>query len=168
MALGGRRWLGLGLAVALVAGGGTAWAASHSDHGDPDRGGRILAALTTVERALPADAEVTLRQEVEPRWDSCDARAGTFGWDDVTVAVQFRSRTAARTLISDADTALRAAGWQLAGTLSSRLGLGARWTRTVSGTTVANATLAPGSRGEGTYWELDAVAPPQGHRVSGC
>ncbi len=175
MVRGGGRGLLISLALLLVTGGANAaWAATRSDHGNPDPGGHILASLKTVERVVPANAHVMLRQANEPRWDSCDGRAGTFGWDDVTVAVQFRTIRAPRALVSEADTALRAAGWQRTSTLNTPLGPGARWSRTVAGATVATVTLAPGTRGDrtgdgtGTYWDLGAVAPPQGQRVSGC
>jgi hypothetical protein len=165
----GRRWLYAGLAVVVVSGGvsGT-WAATRSDHGDPDPDGRILTALTTVERALPADAQVMLRQANEPRWDSCDGRSGTFGWDNIAVDMQFRTREQPRALVADADNLLRAVGWRRTGTVHSPLGPGARWSRTVAGSTVASAMLAPGTSGDGVYWDLDALAPPQGQQVSGC
>ena len=139
-----------------------------SPHGDPDPGGRILAALRTVEPAVPPDAEVMLRQAVEPRWDSCDARVGTVGWDDVTVAVQFRTGGPPEAVIARADAVLAAAGWHRTQAFGSPLGPGMRWARTVAGSTSATATLAPGTNGALTYWDLDAVAPPHGPRVSGC
>jgi hypothetical protein len=160
-----------GLACLLVAGGVTgAWAATRSAHGNADPGGHVLADLKTIERAIPTDANVMSRQANEPHWDSCDGQSGTFGWGDVTVYVAFRTRIQPDALIADADKALSAAGWRRAATLNTPLGPGARWSRTVLGTTMASATLAPGIRGDGTgtYWDLDAVAPPQGKRVSGC
>lgn len=75
-----RRWLLIALAVVLVGGGAAAlWVWTPSAHGDPDPGGRLLSGLRTVEQAVPADAEVLLRQANEPSWDSCDGRKGTFG-----------------------------------------------------------------------------------------
>jgi hypothetical protein len=110
------------------------------------------------------------RQANEPNWDSCDGRTGTFGWDDVTVNVEFRSRVQPHTLVTQADKILEGDGWRRISTLTSPLGPGVRWSRTVAGSTVAMALLAPGTRGDGTgtFWDLDAVAPPQGQRASGC
>lgn len=75
----GLRWVVIGwseLSLLLVAGAVTAaWAASLSNHGDPDPRGHLLSAVKTVAEALPADARVVLRQANEPRWDSCDGRA---------------------------------------------------------------------------------------------
>lgn len=166
-----RRWLLVILAVVVVAGGaGATWITTHSPHGNPDPGGRILAGLQTVESAIPADAEVMLRQANEPRWDSCDGRAGTFGWDNVTVSVQFRASEQPDTLVAQVDKVLTGAGWHRVEASGTPLGPAARWSRTLSGPTVATALLSVGTGGPGTrsYWELDAVAPPRGQQVSGC
>jgi hypothetical protein len=166
-----RRWPLTALAVILVAGGaGALWMWTLSHHGDPDPGGRLLSGLQTVERAVPADAEVTLQQANEPSWDSCDGRPGTFGWNDATVYVQFLASEEPEALIAQADRALTAAGWDRADSSGTPLGPGARWTRVLSGPRVATAALSKGTRGGGTtsYWELSAVTPPQGQRASGC
>ena len=164
----GRRWL---VAAVVVAGGvGVAWAATGSGHGDPDPGGRVLAALVRVDQAIPADAQVMVRQAHEPQWDSCDGRAGTFGWTGVMVIVQFGTDEPASELISQADRILRAEGWQRTGTSTTPLGPTATWSRVVAGSTAATASLSPWTRGQGSpiYWDLDAMAPPHGQRVSGC
>lgn len=169
-----RRRLLLGAAVVVIAGLAVAGLlvagrlVNRSPHGDPDPGGRILAGLRTVESAIPADAEVLQRQADEPLWDSCDGRAQTAGWDDVTVSVQFRTTQPPETLLAQVQTALSAAGWHGGNDFSTPLGPGGRWTRAGTGTPSATATLTPGTRGNGTYWELDALAPPNGQRVSGC
>ena len=166
-----RRWLLVFLAVVAVAGGVAAtWAATHSPHGDPDPGGRILAKLKTIESALPEDADVIVRQANEPKWDSCDGRAGTFGWTKVTVNVQFRSSEQPDVLVARIDKALTEAGWRSADASGTPLGPSARWSRTLSGPTVATALLSPGTRGgdNGVYWDLDATAPPQGRQTNGC
>ena len=160
-------WLGL-LLVVLVGLTGTARASLRSHHGDPDPGGQILNALQSVRRAVPPGADVTLRQQNGSTWDSCDGRAGTFGWSDLTTDVQFRSRKAPRLLLDDADKALRAAGWQYASAKDSPPGPGSRWTRTVAGSTLASVILSPATGGNGTYWDLQALAPPQGQRTQGC
>jgi hypothetical protein len=98
------RWLLVVPAVVVVAGGaGAIWITAQSPHGNPDPGGRILAGLQTVASAIPADAEVMLRQANEPRWDSCDGRAGTFGWNNVTVNVQFRASEQPDALVAQID-----------------------------------------------------------------
>ena len=51
--------------------------------GDP--GGRILGELKPAALAVPDDAKIRYRHDVEPKWDSCDGRQGTFGWDDVVL-----------------------------------------------------------------------------------
>jgi hypothetical protein len=166
-----RRGLLLGLAVVVVAGGvGAGWIATRSPHGDPDPGGRILAGLKTIESVVPADAEVMLRQASEPIWDACDGREGTFGWNKVTVSVQFRTGEQPGALVARTDSLLTAAGWHRTGAEGTPLGPSAQWSRTVAGSTVASALLSPGTRGGGSgiYWDLDAAAPPQGQQVSGC
>jgi hypothetical protein len=165
-----RRWLLVILAVVVAGGAGATWITTRSPRGNPDPGGRILAGLQTVESAIPADAEVMLRQASEPRWDSCDGRAGTFGWDNVTVNVQFRETEKPDALVAHIDEVLTGAGWRRVEASGTPLGPTARWSRSLSGPTVATAALGPGTRGDGSgiYWELGATAPPQGQHVSGC
>ena len=110
--------------------------------GDADPGGMILAALLTVEQAVPPEAKVTLHQEYEPRWDSCDGRAGTFGWIDVIVIVDFTTDEQADTLATDTATALLTQGWQHTATSITDLGPSMQWTRTVAGSAAATATRA--------------------------
>ena len=156
-------WPGL-LLVVLVGLAGTAWASLLSHHGDPDPGGQILNALQSVRRAVPPSADVTLRQQNGSTWDSCDGRAGTFGWSDLTADVEFRSRKAPRLLVDDADKALRAAGWQYASAQDSPLGPSARWTRTVAGSTQASVILSPATGGTG---RTGTFKPSLRHRASG-
>jgi hypothetical protein len=167
----GRRGLLLTLAVVVVGGGvGVGWISTRSPHGDPDPGGRILAGLKSIESVVPADAEVMSRQASEPSWDSCDGRAGTFGWNKVVVNVQFRTGEQPGALVARTDRLLTVAGWHRTEAGGTPLGPRVRWSRTVAGSTVASALLSPGTRGggSGTYWDLDAAAPPQGGQVSGC
>jgi hypothetical protein len=143
--------------LVLVAGCG-------SGHGDGDPGGRILAGLKTIERALPAHARVILREADEPQWDSCDGRSGTFGWDPVSVHVEFRSRERPRALVAHAERVLRAAGWRREASRPTSRGPALRWSRARSSTADLTSTRTP----HGRQWELDAEAPPKGPSVSGC
>jgi hypothetical protein len=49
--------------------------------------------------------------KIEPRWDSCDGRAGTFGWDPVIVQVGFCWAGSSRALVRLLDERLTARGW---------------------------------------------------------
>lgn len=145
--------------VLVTVGVSAASVAARSDHGNPDPGGHVLAALKTVERAVPANAQVMLRQANEPGWDSCDGRTGAFGWDDVTVGVQFRTIAAPHRLVSEADAALHAAGWQRTATLNTPLGPGACWSRMVAArpwrsplSRRAPAGTAPAPTGTSMQW----------------
>lgn len=161
---------GLVVAVAgalVVAGAGGAWAVTRVGHGDPDPGGRILAVAQTVGQALPPGARVLLQQAVEPRWDSCDGRPETEGWSNVFVDVEFDSTGDPQDVVRDADKALTASGWHRTQILQTSLGPGAVWSQSVGGTAVT-ASLSQGVTGSGLHWELAAVAPPNGQRVSGC
>jgi len=166
-----RLWPLVILAVTVVAGGaGATVITTHLSRGNPDPGGRILAGLQTVESAIPAETDVMLRQANEPRWDSCDGQAGTFGWNNVTFDVQFRVREQPDTLVGQVDEVLTGAGWHRMEASGTPLGPNARWSRTLSGPIVATAVLSEGTRGDGsgTYWDIGAAAPPQGRQASGC
>jgi hypothetical protein len=128
-------------------------------HGDPDPGGRRLHALESVRAAIPADAKVAFDHAVEPRWDSCDGRAGTFGWDDVVVDAEFSSRQSVRALSAHVAGVLRRAGWAVtnaSGTVGATMQL-------PSGVT-AQAMLTK----DGSLFDLYAHLVPIGQRASGC
>jgi hypothetical protein len=107
------------LAVAVLADGRLA---SKLIGGDPavrlragvsgDPGGRILAQLQPVVAALPADARVIYRHDIEPRWDSCDGMPGTFHWSEVVVQVHFVTGARAGDVLRHADAALTSLGWR--------------------------------------------------------
>ncbi|MBX6750806.1 MAG: hypothetical protein IRY85_14230 [Micromonosporaceae bacterium] len=141
-------------------------ALSGCGRGDPDPGGRILTALTSVEVALPEDATAVNRQFLEPHWDSCDAFPGTEGWSDVMVLIDFQTDLAPEALGAKAGPALEAAGWVDDGVVPTPHGPSWRWTRTLDDGTVAHASLSSGMLA-GT-WNLAAIAPPHGRRASGC
>lgn len=77
----------------------------------PDPGRRVLHQLQPAAQALPSDAHVIYRYDLEPKWDSCDGRPGTFGWDNVILQIHFQSRTPTMALVEHADQTLRRLGW---------------------------------------------------------
>jgi len=163
--------IGPALAVAAAVLGGCARApAAPAPTGDPDPGGRVLTVLRSVERAVPAHAQILGQHEHEPTWDSCDARPGTFGWNDVSVSTDFRAGGAPLAVVMAADRVLSTAGWRRVAVSRDPLGPVGRWSRPVPGGAEAAATLAVATRGdsEAPYWELSALAPPQGRRAGGC
>ena len=157
--------IGLVVVVACLLAG---FGCSRLWHGNPDPGGRIMKALSTVQVAVPAHAHAVQTQHVKPRWDSCDARPGTFGWDDVIVLVTFTTSEPPRSLMATANARLRTAGWSRYRDFAS----GPRavwWSRPVPGGTALALLDRDGTRAGGPQWELYAHAPPfTGPRSSGC
>lgn len=144
--------------------------AACANHGNPDPGGRILSSLTPVLNVIPHNAQVIVRDTGKPHWDSCDGRAGTFGFDPVQVDAEFVTAEAPSALLASAGQTMAAAGWRVEQPLTSPLGPGTEWTRTVPGGARATASLAPGTYGPGseTYWDVEAMAPSHGRQASGC
>lgn len=73
-------------------------------------------------------------------------------------------------MVSYVDQELSAAGWTRISLLQIAARCGARWTREADVSTVAMATFAR-SRKAGSsqpHRALDAFAPPNGQRVTGC
>jgi hypothetical protein len=80
----------IALAIAI-----TSWLRGVVAHPGGDPGGRLVAKLAPVVRVVPGfqtghvpwisfpcdscEFPVTYAIKIEPRWDSCDGRAGTFG-----------------------------------------------------------------------------------------
>lgn len=143
-----------------------------SPYGSPDPGGRIMAAVSTVQRAVPAQARIVRSQHVKPSWDSCDGRAGTFGWNDVAVVVTFTTPVPARTLLAATTARLLSAGWSPYQGKDGRYQPGPRsawWSRPVPGGTALALLSRDGTRGGLPQWDLSAHAPPfSGPRASGC
>jgi hypothetical protein len=158
------------LAACLIVGLAVYGVVKWTSHGDPDPGGRILAALQSIDTAVPAGATGLTRMSAEPHWDSCDGREGTFGWSVIGFYIEFNTTVPAKTLLAIADGRLAASGWQQTGTLSSPLGLSSQWTRTLADGTIARSELSPGTKdnGQTISWSLYAVAPPHGQLTSGC
>ena len=136
--------------------------------GDPD--GRLLSVLKSTEIVVPADAQVAYRQRYEPHWDSCDGRAGTFGWGDASVDISFRSSSEPRVVLGRAGTLLAKQGWtaeRIAETDGP--GIGSYWTKTgLSGPKSFSVMLTNNTPRRGDWWDLSALAAPVGKRASGC
>jgi hypothetical protein len=91
--------------------------------------------------------------------------AGTFGWDDPSVQINFAWSSTPRALIDELKTTLSQSGW---GNYMPQInnGLpGVAWSKTLGNGTTAHAQLAAEAYGG---WTLFAEAPPIGQRVSGC
>jgi hypothetical protein len=167
-------WLVVGLAVTVA---GTAIAATvelrHpiiAAGGDP--GGVRQQALRSISVAVPSDANVQNHSAGGPIWESCDGRPDTQGWSDVINSYQFTSARSAATVVANVEASMKIAGWKRTTTSTSPLGPSVIWTKAVSGSVVAHATLSVGTSGPSrhspSYWDFAASAPPAGTRASGC
>lgn len=153
----------------IAAAGGAAllvvvWAVA-APAGDP--GGSILGELRTATAAVPGAATIGYRQEVEPRWDSCDGRPGTFGWDDVVVIVHFTTTLSPDAVKAHADAALRPLGWMPESSRRQGNVSGYSWTKELGNGTTARVQVSHEGR-DTLEWDLAAGAPPVGPRASGC
>lgn len=136
-----------------------------------DPGGRILQALASTRQALPNDAHVFYRNDVEPRWDSCDGRSGTFGWDNVVVQIHFESASSTDTVVQGASQAFHTLGWQQDYLNNQSAFVQAGWTRRLDNGSIAKAQLSsavPDPTAARPGWELFVTAPPVGPQASGC
>ena len=136
-----------------------------------DPGGRILNALRSTKQALPNDAHVLYRYDLEPKWDSCDGRSGTFGWDNVMVQIHFESASSTDTVVHGASQAFHTLGWQqdYVNNQSTFVQLG--WSRRLDNGSMANAQLSnsvPDQSATRPRWDLFVTAPPMGPQASGC
>lgn len=159
-----------GLALAVVIAIAIAMATEGGGHGNPDPGGARLKALNAATTAaLPSGAHVTLHGGGEPRWDSCDGRAGTFGWDDIVVDYEFTTEQPPGAMIAVAAGALQRLGWVVS-ERTSPLGPSISGSRSVGAGDAMRVVLGPQQRVAGgpVTWGLDGDAPPVGQRSSGC
>ncbi len=153
-----------GLAGVAVIGGVIAHYFLDQSSGDP--GGRIIAQLQPTVAAVPAGAKILYRHDVEPLWDSCDGRAGTFGWDDVVVQVHFSTTASPDDILAHAQSVLAPEGWRtvpapVAGAVTQHI-----WRKALD---TGDGTVDIEKDSYGTSeWTLIAMAPPRGPRVSGC
>ena len=150
----------------------TTWFVRASTAGSAsDPGGRILSTLRETEQALPHDARVLYRYELEPKWDSCDGRPGTFGWDNIVVQIHFESQSSSDAVVQGADQAFRRLGWNPDYVNNQPTFIQAGWTRRLDNGSVARAQLSDGVpdwSAATPRWDLFVTAPPLGPLVSGC
>lgn len=138
---------------------------------DADPGGRILHTLRASAQALPSDALVLYRYDLEPKWDSCDGRPGTFGWDNIVVQIHFESRSPTHAVVQAADQTFRELGWNPDYVNNQSTFIQVGWTRHLDNGSTAKAQLANGVPDQSAAtprWDLFVTAPPVGPQVSGC
>lgn len=138
------------------------WLAMSDPSGDP--GGVVIGQLVPAAMGLPAGAQRMYLWKLEPRWDSCDGRSGTFGWSDVAVQSAFRWRGAPNALFAAASPHLRELGWRRSGTALGTSPREQMWTKILASGKTATLTVTQ----EGPYWQLDARAAPVGKAARGC
>jgi hypothetical protein len=138
---------------------------------EADPGGRILQSLRATAQALPGDAHVLYRYDLEPKWDSCDGRPGTFGWDNVVVQIHFESRNSTDAVVQRADRTFRGLGWNPDYVSNQPAFIQVGWTRRLDNGSVAKAQLSDGVPDQSAAtprWDLLVTAPPVGPQASGC
>lgn len=121
-------------------------------------------ALRPVAGAVPDGTHIVSRTIGEPMWDSCDARTSSYGWDPVTVDVQFGADDLTTTaIVKHVKARMGSLGWSY---VASESGGGAwNWIRVLPGNVTATAQLL-GATGED--FDLQANAEPATHPVRGC
>ncbi len=171
--------LALAVSIALAVG---AWASTRA-HAGGDPGGRLMAKIAPVVRvvpgmehgrlpwiAAPCDAcqfPAAYALKIEPRWDSCDGMAGTFGWDPVIIQAGFQWAGSRQALVALIDERLTARGWTRGAELSWADGGDAIWIgphrRVPTEEFALDAPVPPGRQ-----WMVTVEAKPQGQLVTGC
>ena len=145
----------------------TACSSTPTPTGDPDPGHQRLTALKPVLTAIPPNATVQYKLVSEPKWDSCDGRRSTFGWNDLSVDAAFTTASTVSSVWSAIRNAMASLGWASANSQPSGDPPGLSWTRVLPGgaTAEANLTARPDNpRG----WTLHAEAPPAVRPATGC
>ena len=156
-----------------------------SAHPGGDPGGRLMAKITPVVRVIPGfehgripwgassclecRSPALYASRAEPRWDSCDGMAGTFGWDSVVIQVGFRWTGSHRALVELLNARLRALGWAKSGAVppwAGDQGPGPHWIRP-SGPAPVQAFALDSPVGN-HQWTAVIEAKPQGQLVGGC
>jgi hypothetical protein len=137
-------------------------------HPGGDPGGVRRAAVRETLAAVPPGASVEPYADGPPRWDSCDGRAGTWGWDDIIVQRTFTTGLSTDAVLANASATMAALHWSPLPLTKTPLGPVMRWTKTIGGHAMAHATLAVDQTAYGRAWDLSAFAPPVGQHSSGC
>lgn len=151
----------MGTLVVLVLAG--CYGSLPSPVGDPDPGHQRMALLTPTLSVVPPGSKVTLRQRTEPIWDSCDAVPSTFGWDPVTVDVEWRYAGHPAQTVDHVRSVLATMGWV------ERDGEGTwEWSRPLPTGGRAAAMLLGGPGSDPKDWAFEATAPPATHPSHGC
>jgi hypothetical protein len=133
--------------------------------GDPDPGHRLMAAIKSVLSVIPSGAHVMRREKFEPRWDSCDGKRSTYGWDPVTVDADFIGGGAPAQIVGHIKSSMQSLGWV---SDPSHSGGGQWfWHRKVASDELATAQLLGGPDAQPHDWSLQAEVPAAVHRV-GC
>ena len=159
------RWLLILLVIfVVVTGAGAWWRWSNSAIGDP--GGKVLAQLSPVVTALPLTVSTKYVWNMEPHQDSCDGRAGTFGWSEVVVQSGFSFKGAPKLLFGVMSPRLSELGWKVGNQEGVPISPNYKWHKTLTNGSYAQLSV---ERSYGSSaWQLDAVAPPIGKKASGC
>jgi hypothetical protein len=118
--------LGTGCATFTTTSGSSGAPPSGASSGDP--AGRIMTNLTPLVRVLPGFESGAVPWiappcdscqfphkyaiKIEPRWDRCDGRSGTYGWDPVTIQIGFPWSGSQSSLNALIAARLLPLGWQ--------------------------------------------------------
>jgi len=168
------------LAAVGVVGSLVATACGSHPGGDPD--GRLMAAMVPVVTVVPGFEQgripwisfpcdtckwpQTYAIKIEPRWDSCDGKASTAGWDPAIVQIGLVWRRSSQALAATLDSRLNTEGWSAVQTPPS-------WSEDQAsfrtwdfprGLTVSE-TLELDSPLDGLGWTINVEAKPVGSLV---
>lgn len=167
-----RRKLGAAFVAVICVSALTVWFVRAALSGpDADPGGRVLHPLRASAQSLPSDAQVLYRYDLEPKWDSCDGRPGTFGWDNVVVQIHFESGSPTDAVVQGADQAFRKLGWNPVYVSNQSTFIQVDWTKRLDNGSMAKAQLSNGVPDQSAAtprWDLFVTAPPVGPQASGC
>ena len=140
-----------------------------------DPGARILAALRTATSDVPSRAHLNWSHFGEPKRDSCDGRPGTWGYDPVTVQVDFSWQESQSTVLASVRHALELAAWRwteptMATFPGQNYGTAdaiGTWVRTLTGGRPATAALFSDTYAH-AEWSVIAEAPATLPPPKGC
>jgi hypothetical protein len=117
--------VGVTILIAASANAYTSQTGGHIvSHSAGDPGDRVMSQLSPLAAVIPGYGTSRLpllesipwpfknfMVEIEPAWDSCDGRAGTYGWDPVTVEAGFSWNGTRESLFALLDRRLLRIGW---------------------------------------------------------